>query len=123
MVNGRVLGMMSGMAITIWPGDRPFWVASWMSPARRNIPVRATRDMTKTLTSSARIIRLMEPKYTRLSPASLANPAHEPADRVDDPGQGLLGHLRRPVTAQVAVHPDAEQVAAHPGRQVPAVAE
>jgi hypothetical protein len=72
MVNGRVFGMMSGMAIAIWPGDRPFCVASWMSPARRNIPVRATRDMRKTLTSSARIIRLMEPKYTRPPPVRTA---------------------------------------------------
>src|SRR5262249_7747672 len=115
-----MFGMISGMASTIWPGERPFLVASSMSPARRNIPVRAIKDMRKTLTSSARIIRLMVPKYTRFSPASFG-PAQEPADRVDDPRQGLLGHLGRVVRPQVAGDPDAEQVPAHPGRQVAAV--
>src|SRR5262245_8356360 len=122
MVKGRVFGMMSGMNITIWPGERPFWLASWISPAKRNIPVRATSDIRKTLTSSARIIRLTMPKYTA-PPGSLPDAAEQPADRVDDPGQRLLGHPRWPVRPEVAGYPDAKQVSANAPGDVAAPAE
>ena len=132
MVNGRVFGMMSGMAIAIWPGDRPFWVASWMSPARRNIPVRATRDIRKTLTSSARIIRLMDAEVHRPPVdrrASARRPNHLPARPISRrigstiPGRASWVTFGGRSDAEVAGHPDAEQVAADPGRQVAAVAE
>src|SRR5687768_4488435 len=113
MVKGRVFGTMCGMARTICAGERPFWLASWINPARRNIPVSPISDMRKTFTSSAKIIRFTVPKYTG-APGSLLGPAEEPADRLDDPGQGLLGDPRRPVGAEVPRHPDAEQVAADP---------
>src|SRR5262245_1484312 len=122
MVKGSVFGMISGMAIRIWPGDSPFWLASWTSPARRNIPVRATSDIRKTLTSSARIIRLMMPKYTG-GLRSLRGPAEQPADRLGDHRERFLTDLRRLVAPEVSGHADAIQAAAQPGGQVTAPAQ
>ena len=48
---------------------------------------------------------------------SFVGPSEQPANRVHEAGQGLLGNPGRLVPAEVAGDADAEQVAADPGRQ------
>src|SRR5262245_18750430 len=112
---------MSGMTMAIWPGERPFDVASWISPARRNIPVRATSDIKKTFNNSAKIIRLTMPKYTK--PPSFVRAAEQPPDRIDYAGKRLLCDAGCFVAAEVPAHADAVQVSADSGGNVSAPAQ
>lgn len=61
MVNGSMLGMKYGMAARVCNGERPFRNDSWIRSVTTNMAVIAVSETRKTLTSSARIIRLMSP--------------------------------------------------------------